>query len=88
MDPASILAIVGGVCMLVKGCIETYESWSSYQEHRKSLATSKIVKDEEEKLSQELRSSAPKVQEEYNQFVVALGSRFTRSGDGQYSSTH
>jgi hypothetical protein len=88
MDPASILAIVGGVCTVVKGCIETWETWSSYRQQKKYLAIVKNVKDEEDKLSQELESSAPKVQEQYNQLVVALGSRFTRNGDGWYSPTY
>jgi hypothetical protein len=82
MDPASILAVVGGVCMVVKGCIETYDTWSSYRQRKSSLGAMKNVKDEEDMLSEELKSSSSKVQDQYNQLVVALGSRFTRSGDG------
>ncbi|KAG4439318.1 hypothetical protein IFR05_005193 [Cadophora sp. M221] len=81
MDPASILAIVGGVCMVVKGCIETYETWSTYREHKASLALGNDTKRQEEKLSQELESSPSKVQAQYNQLLDSVGGRFTKTGD-------
>ncbi|KAH7330498.1 hypothetical protein BKA65DRAFT_509488 [Rhexocercosporidium sp. MPI-PUGE-AT-0058] len=81
MDPASILAIVGGVCMVVKGCIETYETWSSYCERRATLTVGNDIKHQEEKLSHELQSSPSKVQDQYNQLVTSLDSRFTRASD-------
>lgn len=87
MDPASILAIVGGVCMVVKGCIETYETWSTYREHKAALAVSKDTKRQEEKLSKELESSPSKVQAQYNQLLDSVGGRFTRTDDSKYPST-
>jgi hypothetical protein len=83
MDPASIVAIVGGVCTIVKSCVETYQVWSYYRQAKKALAVDQDVEKEEEKLSQELEANAPQVQSQYNQLAVALGGRFTRSGDGQ-----
>jgi hypothetical protein len=88
MDPASILAIIGGVCMVVKGSIETYETWSAYQKRKKTGAVEESVKIVEEKLSQELKTTPSKIQEQYNQLVSALGSRFARNGDGECLPAH
>lgn len=67
--------------MVMKGCIETYESWSAYRQRKSGLAAGKL-KEEEDKLSEELKISASKVEIQYNQFVVVLGGGFARSGDG------
>jgi len=73
--------------MIVKGCIETYETWSTYREHKASLAVGNDTKGQEEKLSQELESSPLKVQSHYNQLLDSVGGRFTRTGDSKYPST-
>ena len=81
MDPASILAFVGGVCMVVKSCIETYETWSAYRERKATLAVGNDIENQEDKLSQELESSPSKVQDQYNQLVTSLNGRFARTAD-------